>query len=38
MVFKDYKSKKIVKHKIVRNENNTDYKQISKKNYKNNDG
>jgi hypothetical protein len=27
MVFKDYKSKKIVKYKIVKNENNTDYKE-----------
>ena len=26
MVFKDYKSKKIINYKIVKNENNTDYK------------
>ena len=27
MVFKNYKSKKILKYKIVENENNTDYKK-----------
>jgi len=27
MVFKNYKSKKILKYKIVKNENNTDYKK-----------
>jgi len=26
MAFKDYESKKIINYKIVKNENNTDYK------------
>jgi hypothetical protein len=26
MVFKDYKSKKVINYKLVKNENNADYK------------